>query len=133
MATAQNATQTAPALGAICWSEIMTPDPQKTKAFYTKLFGWTAETMPMGKGEYTFLKNAGTGLGGIQAFEKGQQNPQPMWVNYFAVESVDQSTRMAESLGAKTRVPPTDIPGNKGRFAILTDPTGATFAVYQCT
>jgi predicted enzyme related to lactoylglutathione lyase len=50
------------------------------------------------------------------------------WLPYFAVTNVDTSAQKAGSLGAKTYVPPTDIPGT-GRFAVLADPQGATFAV----
>jgi predicted enzyme related to lactoylglutathione lyase len=42
------------------------------------------------------------------------------------------STDKAQSLGAKLQVPPTDIP-NIGRFSVLSDPQGATFALFQTT
>jgi hypothetical protein len=44
------------------------------------------------------------------------------------VANVDASAAKAASLGAKTFVPPTDIPGT-GRFAVLADPQGATFSI----
>jgi predicted enzyme related to lactoylglutathione lyase len=54
----------------------------------------------------------------------------PNWLSYVIVDSVDASTKKAESLGAKVDVPPTDIP-NIGRFSVITDPTGATLGLYQ--
>ena len=52
------------------------------------------------------------------------------WLPYFAVTSVDAAATKAGTLGATTFVPPTDIPGT-GRFAVLADPLGATFAIVK--
>jgi hypothetical protein len=51
------------------------------------------------------------------------------WLVYFAVEDTDATVAKAADLGATTLVPPTDIP--PGRFSVLTDPDGATFAVIK--
>jgi len=39
--------------GAFSWCELMTTDVEAAKAFYTKLFGWGAEDMPMPGMNYT--------------------------------------------------------------------------------
>jgi len=52
------------------------------------------------------------------------------WMPYFQVTSVDTSASKAKELGGKVMVGPNEIPGT-GRFAVLTDPQGAAFAVYQ--
>jgi uncharacterized protein len=49
---------------------------------------------------------------------------------YFAVEDCDATVASAERLGGTVRVPPTDIP-RVGRFAVIRDPQGATFAVIK--
>jgi predicted enzyme related to lactoylglutathione lyase len=54
----------------------------------------------------------------------------PHWLVYFAVVDCDASVAKATSLGAKTTMPPMDIE-NVGRFAMLTDPEGAGFAVIK--
>jgi predicted enzyme related to lactoylglutathione lyase len=51
------------------------------------------------------------------------------WMPYFQVTDVDASATKAKQLGAKPMVGPQDIP-NTGRFAILSDPQGAMFAIY---
>ena len=51
----------------------------------------------------------------------------PHWGTYVTVEDVDATARKAEALGAKTLVPPTDIP-KVGRFCMLQDPQGAVIA-----
>jgi predicted enzyme related to lactoylglutathione lyase len=62
-------------------------------------------------------------------FPTGATAP-PYWLTYFAVADCDAMAARAFSLGAKTYVPPTDIPG-VGRFAVLADSQGATFAIYR--
>jgi hypothetical protein len=56
----------------------------------------------------------------------------PFWSPYFAVTDCDGATRKAKSLGGKTYVGPGDIP-EVGRFSVLADPQGATFAVIKLT
>lgn len=82
----------------------------------------------MGGGHYTttWLKADGP-PGGMMAMPPVAPAPSH-WLPYFAVTSVDAAAQKAASLGAKTFVPPTDIP-DTGRFAVLADPQGATFAI----
>jgi predicted enzyme related to lactoylglutathione lyase len=49
------------------------------------------------------------------------------WQLYFAVEDTDATVAQAKERGGSVMVEPVDIPA--GRFAILTDPHGASFAV----
>ncbi len=78
---------------------------------------------------YTEWSLGGTPFGGMMALPPGALAP-PHWLPYFAVTDCDASAAKAASLGAKTFVPPSDIPGT-GRFAVLGDPQGATFAIYR--
>jgi len=54
----------------------------------------------------------------------------PNWGIYIAVDDCDAKVEKATSLGARTYVPPTDIP-NVGRFAVLSDPQGAVFNIIK--
>ena len=114
--------------GAFSWCELMTPDPEAAKRFYGTLFGWTLEDMDMGRGTYTVVKAGGAAIGGIMKRppECAPDAP-PHWGTYVTVEDVDATARKAEALGAKTLVPPTDIP-KVGRFCMLQDPQGAVIA-----
>jgi predicted enzyme related to lactoylglutathione lyase len=47
-----------------------------------------------------------------------------------AVDDVDENAKLAAELGGKIIKEPMDIP-NTGRFAIIQDPTGATFATFR--
>ena len=52
------------------------------------------------------------------------------WMSYLEVEDVDGRTAEARKLGAAVHVPPTDVPG-VGRFSLLQDPQGASFAMIR--
>jgi hypothetical protein len=53
----------------------------------------------------------------------------PNWLIYVGTPSVDATCSQAQGLGAKVLKAPAEIP-NVGRFAVLSDPQGATFAVF---
>jgi hypothetical protein len=116
---------------SLSWNELSTRDMPAAKAFYTKVFPWTAHAnaMPDG-GEYVEWQIDGKSVGGGMAMNP-QIPPQvpPHWLVYFAVANADNTVKRAEELGAKVMMPATDIP--QGRFAVLTDPQGAAFAVIQ--
>jgi predicted enzyme related to lactoylglutathione lyase len=116
---------------SISWNELSTRDMPAAKAFYTKVFPWTAHSnaMPDG-GEYVEWQIDGKSIGGGMPMNP-QIPPQvpPNWLVYFAVANTDNTVKRAEELGGKVMMPGTDIP--QGRFAVLTDPQGAAFAVIQ--
>ena len=46
--------------GSFCWPELGTTDTAAAKTFYSRLFGWATEDLPMGEGiTYTILKLEG--------------------------------------------------------------------------
>ena len=113
--------------GALTWNELLTRNPKQAAAFYTGLFPWKAETMPMGNMDYTLFKRGEANAGGL--FEiTPEMGPMPAnWSVYFQVEDTDATAAKAVGLGAKVIVPPTDVP-NVGRFATIQDPQGAVFS-----
>ena len=107
--------------------ELHTNDLAKAKSFYSRLFDWKLEDMPMPGGSYTMIGvGEGTG-GGMLTAEKGEP---PQWLAYVGVGDVAASTRKARELGAKVVMDKTEI-GEFGWMSVLTDPTGATFALWQ--
>ncbi len=129
---AQATTQAPPATGTFVWNELMTRDTTKAAQFYTQLFGWKPQQMDMGpQGLYTIYKKGSSDACGMMEIKgPAMQGIPPHWLSYVAVDNVDETVKKAEKLGAKTLVKPTDIP-NIGRFAIITDPTGANLGVYK--
>jgi len=117
--------------GALCWSELTTRDTTRAESFYTSLFGWTAKhAAPGSPMEYTEFHNQGKpGIGMMAMPAQVPAQVPSYWMPYFQVADCDASANTAKQLGAKSMVGPQDIPGT-GRFAILSDPQGAMFAVY---
>jgi uncharacterized protein len=116
---------------SLSWNELSTRDLPAAKAFYTKVFPWTAHVNAMPDGsEYVEWQIDGKSIGGGMAMNAQipAQVP-PHWLVYFAVANTDNTVKRAQELGAKLMMPAMDIP--QGRFAVVTDPQGATFAVIQ--
>jgi predicted enzyme related to lactoylglutathione lyase len=117
--------------GAHCWTERMTRDPGATKAFFTGLFGWTAKDKDDFGFTYTEFYLGAAPVGGMMPMAGPEWEGVPdHFMQYFLVENCDAGADRATELGAKVCVPPCDIP-TVGRFAILDDPQGATFAILQ--
>jgi uncharacterized protein len=109
--------------------ELHTNDIAKAKDFYTKLFGWKLEDMPMpGGGSYTMI-NVGEGTGGGMMTNQAPGAPSH-WMAYVGVDDIQASTKKAQSLGAKVVMDVMPV-GTFGWFSIITDPTGATIAMWK--
>jgi hypothetical protein len=54
----------------------------------------------------------------------------PHWLLYFQVADCNASAAKAKGLGATYRLPPTFM-DRVGTIAVLADPQGATFALFQ--
>jgi len=119
--------------GTFCWIELGTSDPAAAKAFYSKLWGWKDQDLPMPgmDAPYTMF-----GLGekktvaGMYKLPPQMQGVPPHWLGYVQVEDVDAMQKKAEGLGGKTMAPPMDV-ADMGRMVVLQDPTGAVFALWQ--
>src|SRR5262245_44119010 len=122
-----------PKVGSFCWLELGTTELSAAKSFYSNLFGWVAEDLPMGpEMTYTMFRNGGNDVGGAYALMQEQLDAHvpPHWMLYLRVDSADASAARAVKLGGEQVVPPSDIP-NVGRFGVLQDPTGAHISIFQ--
>ena len=116
--------------------EIYADDPEALSQFYTKLFDWSVELVP--GMDYRFIKTVETGAagptqpGGINGgmITRPQDYDGNAFVNYVNVENLDQAVERGKGLGAKVMKPRTAVPG-MGWFAMLLDPQGNGFAVWQ--
>ena len=113
--------------GAFSWSELMTPNVQAAKDFYSRLFGWTLDDMQMEGVTYTVIKAGDREVGGMMATPPEAQGAPPMWGSYVTVDDVDAVAATATELGASLVVEPRDIPG-VGRFCVIRDPQGAVIS-----
>jgi len=119
--------------GSFCWVELATSDQAAAKDFYAKLFGWEPNDMPMGPDAvYTMFKLNGRDAGAactLQPDEVKMGIP-PHWNLYVSVEDADAATHRAVLLGGKALAAAFDV-FSVGRMAVLQDPTGAVFQVWQ--
>lgn len=114
--------------GAFCWNELMTTDTKKAGDFYSGLFGLGKDVQNFGPMEYTMFTSEDRPAAGMLQITPEMGPIPPNWLVYFAVDNCDTSVQKATELGATVMKPADDIPAI-GRFAILTDPQGAAFAV----
>ena len=119
--------------GKFVWYDLMTPDTGASADFYTKLVGWSTmawEGAPEGQ-SYDMWVNGEAPIGGMVKIgdELKKQGVQPHWISYVAVPDTDAAAARAQELGGKVLKQPEDIP-TVGRFAVLSDPQGAAFAVF---
>jgi predicted enzyme related to lactoylglutathione lyase len=119
--------------GTFCWIENATTDQNAAKAFYGSLFGWTPNDNPMGEdGVYTiFLRESRTVAAAytLSKMELEGHIP-PHWNLYISVESADSAAERAANLGGTVLAPPFDVM-DFGRMAVVQDPTGAIFCLWQ--
>jgi predicted enzyme related to lactoylglutathione lyase len=115
--------------GALAWNELLTSDVAAAEAFYGALFGWTPRVMEE-MGGYHLIENGGRANGGISALAPEMGDLPPTWSISFGCDDVDRTGAAAEAAGGQVVVPGT-VMGEFGRFAVLADPQGATFAVYS--
>jgi uncharacterized protein len=114
-------------LGRFVWHELMTTDTTAAASFYAKVLPW--RTAPSNMPGYTIWMAGQTQVGGLMALPSDAASTPPHWMVYIGTPNVDATTEKAQGLGARVCKSPTDIP-NVGRFAVLADPQGATFAVF---
>jgi predicted enzyme related to lactoylglutathione lyase len=111
--------------------ELSTTDQNAAKTFYTSLFGWTDNDAPMGPGQfYTMFFLDGREVAAGYTMTKEEAGMPPHWNLYIAVESADAAAARAPELGGKVLAGPFDV-FEAGRLAVIQDPTGAIFHVWQ--
>jgi len=119
--------------GTFCWPELATTDQKSGVAFYRALFGWGITEEPIGEGEvYSMFQLRGKQVAAAYTMrpEERQSGAPPHWNMYVAVANVDETVKRAQSLGATVLGPPFDVMEH-GRMAVLQDPTGAVFCLWQ--
>jgi uncharacterized protein len=120
--------RTSYAAGTFSWTDLSTPDPEAAKRFYGGLFAWEAEDTPIpGGGVYTMLRLDGKDACAISAAREGQMTA---WLSYVTVDDVDAAARRVGELGGTVHAEPFDVM-TAGRMAVVQDPTGAVFALWQ--
>ncbi len=119
--------------GTFCWPELTTSDQAAAKTFYSTLFGWTFTDSQMGPDSvYTMFQIDGKPLGAATALDpqRKAQGVPPHWLSYVSIANADESAAIAKELGGTVIAGPFDVM-DAGRMAMLLDPAGSAFALWQ--
>ena len=119
--------------GTFCWVDLATTDQDAAKAFYAELFGWEYDDRPVGDGAvYSLATVGGRQVAAISTMPERmrQAGAPPSWMSYVSVADADATAARARELGAELVVEPFDVL-DAGRMAVVRDPQGAVFALWQ--
>jgi predicted enzyme related to lactoylglutathione lyase len=117
--------------GRLCWHELLTTNPDGALSFYGEIAGWGSQPFDGGDEPYTMWTNGEKPIGGVmqlpqQAIDAGAP---PNWLVHISTPDVKATVAKAQGLSA-TVLHEESLP-EVGSFAIMSDPQGAVFAVYQ--
>ena len=117
--------------GVPCWVDSSQADPDAAAAFYGGLFGWELEdTMPAGSpGKYYMARLRGGDVAALGSLPEGAP-PVATWTTYIQVASADETAAKVTEAGGRVLAGPFDV-FDAGRMAMLADPEGAVFGVWQ--
>ncbi|MGN8244641.1 VOC family protein [Cellulomonas soli] len=116
--------------GTPAWADITVPDLQLARDFYGALFGWEFEVGGPETGGYTQALIDEHRVVGLSEPLGDDPAPPPAWCLYLATDDADATAQAAQELGAHVVFPAMQVM-DFGRLAILTDPTGAVFGLWE--
>ena len=123
---------TSHAPGTPCWIDLMSPDIDGAKEFYTSVFGWDAEDQfdDDGNRVYVMFSRDGKVVAGLGGQPPGMGEMPAVWNSYVATADVAATTERVTAAGGSVMMPGMQVM-DAGEMAIFTDPTGAAFSVWK--
>jgi predicted enzyme related to lactoylglutathione lyase len=119
--------------GTFSWVDLTSTDQPAAKEFYSALFGWEANDLPVGDGVvYSMMTKDGRNVAAISPQPQQQRDAgmPPVWNSYVTVQSADATAERAKQLGGTLHTPPFDVL-QAGRMAVIQDPQGAFFMAWE--
>jgi predicted enzyme related to lactoylglutathione lyase len=120
--------------GTPSWTDLATPDLAASRQFYGELFGWefTDEDTGDPDNPYVMGRQGGKDVAGVMKLTADMQagGMPPVWSTYVTVKDVEASARQAKDLGGAVLSEPMDVM-DAGRMAVLADPAGAVFCIWE--
>jgi predicted enzyme related to lactoylglutathione lyase len=116
-------------IGAPCWVDLLTSDPDRSRAFYGELFGWTSESAGEEFGGYANFALDGVPVAGSMGND-GQAGVPDGWSVYLASTDAAATVDAAAANGGEVVFPPMAV-GDLGTMAIVTDPGKGRIGVWQ--
>jgi uncharacterized protein len=119
--------------GVPCWVDTLQPDVEAALTFYGELFGWEfagpGPMPPDPSGRYFVARGSGLDVAGVGS-QPPEAPPTISWNTYVSVTSADEAAERVRGAGGRVIVEPFDaLPA--GRVAVLADPEGAVFCVWE--
>ena len=116
-------------IGLLTHFEVYGEDPGKLAQFYATLFGWQIEKAP-GVDYWRIQTQPRSGNGFDGGLTYRPADGPSSWLHYVTVASVDAAIGQAQLMGANIVRPKTAVP-RTGWYAVLADPQGNSFAIWQ--
>jgi len=113
--------------------EVPADDVERSRKFYSDLFGWKFEKWPgMESGMEYWIINTTDNEGGkaVGGGMMKRQTPQQGITNFIDVTSVDEYSAKVQSLGGKIVAPKQAVP-TMGFFAVCLDTENNTFGIWE--
>ncbi len=120
-------------VGRIAWLDLTVPDAAAARDFYRQVVGWSVQDMAVQDGQeayadYAMLGEDGTPCAGICYARGPNADLPPVWLIYLSIGDLDESVRRVKEEGGRV-LKVSEVEG--GRFAVVQDPVGAYFALWQ--
>jgi hypothetical protein len=109
--------------------EIQTDNPEKTREFYEKVFGWKFQKWDGPMNYWMITTGEGYGIDGGMALKNEADAPP---CNTIDVEDVDKYIELVKENGGEIVAPKMEIPGI-GFLAYIKDPDGALWGIMKDT
>lgn len=118
-------------VGKIGWIDMTVDDADGLRDFYKSVVGWDTEAVSMGDySDYSMtLPGGGEAVSGICHARGSNAEIPGGWLIYITVADVEASAAACTANGGQILVEPKGLAG--GRFCVISDPSGATAALYQ--
>lgn len=116
-------------LGAPCWMDLFSSDPDRAKDFYGQLFGWTAESAGEEYGGYVNFSKNGLPVAGMMKND-GTSGAPDGWTIYLSTSDAQATVDAAATSGGQVIVPAMEVM-QLGSMAVLADSSGAGVGVWQ--
>ncbi|MBL9016383.1 MAG: VOC family protein [Myxococcales bacterium] len=118
--------------GRFCWFEYVSKDAAKAQGLYGELFHWKTQSMPapgLPGGQYTMIAAGEHTIGGYVPAPPGAP-AHATWLAHLQVESAAKTVAAIEAAGGSVKMAPQAM-GDLGTYAVVADPKGGVFALWQ--
>jgi uncharacterized protein len=116
--------------GQVTWNDLTVPDAEAVRQFYESVVGWKSSPVAMGDySDYSMMDAAGNVVAGVCHAKGENANIPPAWLMYVTVQDLDGCVARCRASGGEVVDGPRAAGG--ARIAVIKDPAGAVFALYE--